>query len=1042
MIDEQFYNSGELDRGVFEPFYGKYRDEDIRDKIFSEEEKSEKYVTFVHQSVPTSSELREVSYSNSKIEFSVYDGDKNLQYWNRNEDFLAVGSDFQVDVRRHIEEANIPDGANYILRYNLFNEVIGGPNKDGVYIKSISTDRTEVRIRIHPEAPNQKYFNETFASKPDPLKYVGNFGNNKYQHILNWGSIARRKTNGNLKFDGNGNPSLKEVIIRFEDPISENIEVGENFWIDFEIGRPYFDRFEISRSEPEPTGNSLAGPNFGVDFEKKKTKESGFETFEELAQGKGFQTSQNFIKSRISTSEAVELNIDFTEFDNFIQYSSAEERIRNFRYKIKNIHQKVLKINDAKEQSAGIGKRLKQDVESIIGSFDAYEQWLFRDEKGYPKNQNGGLKRAVKPERKDFDDAGKYQKSLQEWEEVRDWFEEKLTEASKYDDSNDSALRKNIPEFVRENKENEDFILFVDMIAHWFDMNWIYIKHMQYLTEGSESPHEPETLSADLSNVVAESFGFETYNGFNAEDFFDKIFDSDKIDSLFKDADLTFSSTKEVVDGTIDLTRYQAQQQVWRRLLQNVMHFYKTKSTPSSIRTLTNILGIPPGSLVVRESGGTSPDFDQKTQLDEKTRYISLFSSQSVRFPWNNFEKNPKSVEVRFRTNFEGARSLKVLEVENVVEVRMVKSGLNTDQGRIIFDVFNPDGTTATVKSEEFAFYNGEWTNILVQVREASEFADLIIQQRSPFGNKRFEEQLSVKVNSQTDFSFQTSSNLHIGGRSSGRIFDEGIPFIGDFDQVNIWNGLLTKSQFDKHTFAPKNYDYKNRESISLNFSGEVQQTVPQSTEDFRGKLIFRTDFDENLNNPSKVSNKVTENEKEGEVFGSGAKYEEYTRTNFFSPSQVGNTSFIKNKTRTKERSEENINLFPDRSTKGKFRDVVSGDSEQLGIYFSPNTFANRDVISEMGIESINKVLGNPADQFREDYFTLDTLRYLYWQKFDEPVEVQKYIRYVDQFYDALFDHIEKTIPARAAESTGVVIEPSILERDRHKIPNGSIIVN
>lgn len=1017
MIDEQFFNSGEIERGVFEPFYGEYRKKSIRDKVFTSAEREE-IVTHVHRTIPVVTERTDVTLPGAEIEFSVYDSDKTLQYWKRSSDYELSGLEFRLDVLQDIKEANVPDGANYILRYNFFNPKIESGN---FYVKSISNDNREVRVRVNPDASDaiKQVFNETFGQDPQPLDLVLNFGNNQYFHVLNWEGVASVDSDGNIPFDANGNPVVKEAVVRFEETVSDSISVGDDVWLDFEVGRPYFDRFQIFRSEEIPVENELADPNFTVEFDKSEASESKFETFEDLTQGTDFKTSKSFVETRMSGSKPVQLNVDFTDFENFIHYSSAEERLKNFRYKIRSINKKTSQIKDLGQSEMAFKNRLKEQIESIIGSFDAYEQWLFRNENGYPKNDVGALK---DPESK----------------EVKVWFQEMFSMAASYDDRNDSALRKQVPEFVREDGQNEDFILFVDMIGHWFDVNWLYIRHLEYLHNPKENPFEPETLSADLSDIVAESFGFETYNGFDAEDFFDEIFDSDKIERLFDDANVESSSEIGVENGQLDVTTYQAQQQIWRRLLKNVMHFYKKKSTPPSVEALQNIFGIPTESLVIRESGGTRIDSDEKVKLEEKSQYVSLFGSQSVEVSWEGFGP-AKSIETRFKSGFQGSRSLKVIEIPGRLGVKAVKPDLNSNRGYFVLTAVSPDGSRAEVQTKEFPVFNGEWTNVLVQIRESGTI-DLVVQQRSPFGNKRFDGQTVATVNERTVQSIYGSSTVYIGGRASGGF--GGTSLIGDVDQVNVWGKTIATEQFDNHTFAPNRYDFKTDESIEVDLSDGVQETSLQDPEYFRSQLLYRTDFDEfeSENVLSNRSNKEGAESLTATIVESTSqvKFRKYDRTNFLPPVQVGNVSFIKNKIRS-ESAESETKLYLNKSAGRDFREKISADNESLGIFFSPYTSANRDIIAEVGVDTFNRTLGNPADQFRDSYYALDRINSTYWEKYDEPIDVQKYIRYVDQFYNGLFKHIDKAIPARSSASTGVVIEPSMTERDRHKIPTGSI---
>lgn len=986
MISEQFFNSGELDRGVFDPFYGKYRRKNIRSKIVSGTDVSPE--------------------GSSEVEFSIYDGEKNLRYWKRGVEYEISEGNFELDVFSHIQDADIPDGGNYILRYNFFV-----PELEEMYVKSISGGGQEIAVRPDPESGEdfvsffqnrfQNVSPNEFASGEIPLEYVGNFGENSYNHILNWSNVVETTVNGDVKISGGDPVFSREAIIRFEDPVGQNVEVGDAIRIDREVSRPYFDRFEILRSEEITPVNTLSAPDFTADVQTGSNgQEAGFESLEELSQGETFEVSENFIQAEISGSEAIDLNVDFSSFENFIQYSSAEERLQNFEFKIRKIYDAV---QDLKAASSGQSEILKEEVESVIASFDAYEKWLFRNDEGYPKSDDGSLR---KPS------------------EARTWFNDMAQKARRYDEQNGSALRKQVPEFVRENPDNSKFLLFVDMIGHWFDVNWLYVKHLGNVSSTSENAFDPGTLSADLSNVVAESLGFETFNGFEAEEFFDKIFDKRKIRSIFDGADVEKSNVnKEIKDGKVDLTRYQAQQQVWRRFLRNLIHFYKKKGAPESIEAIKNILGVPSNSLIVRESGG-SLSSSQKVKLRERSNYLSFSSSQALEVPFGSqFEEQSQGLEMRFRSEFRGGRTLKLFEISGVLEVRVEKSGLNTEKARFVLDLQDLDGEQRTLKTKEISAFNGEWTSVLLQANEEDPAIELSVRQRSPFGNFRFSDEITFKVGEPVLSSFFNTNPAIIGGNQQ-RPFTEGIPFVGEVDQINVWSNKLSLKVFEEHVLSPKKYNSESKDTIANQFGRE--------------NLLFRTNFVDQKEFPD-VKNVAGEIPAVGSGF-SDQDLQEYERTNFFKSVQVGNTSYIGNKVRTKE-GQDGIKLYPDRKREN-LEEPISEDSERLGIFFSPITSANRDVISEIGIKSINESLGDPREQVKGEYRTLDKIRKKYWNKYDTPIDTETYIRYVEQFYGALFDHIEKTVPARSSDSKGIIIEPSVLERNRQKLPTGTIEIS
>jgi hypothetical protein len=759
----------------------------------------------------------------------------------------------------------------------------------------------------------------------------------------------------------------------------------------------------------------------------------------------GFQTSETFIESRFDSS--IDLNVDFTDFENFIHFSSAEERVRNFRFKIRQLQQFVQDIQSL-ESSAGTAGQIEtttRQMESLIGSFDRYERWLFRSEsdKAYPKKPNGSLYKAGS-------------------REAQKWFDDIIDEARRFDDRNESALRKQIPEFVKENPDNEDFVLFVDLVAHWFDLNWLYIDHLEYLSDSKESAFEPESLSADLSRVVTESMGLETFNGFDAEEFFDKIFDSENIDDIFDSKPVEQSTVPEVkeVEGTdinrVDLSRFQAQQQVWRRLLSNLVQYYKSRGTENSIRMLGNIFGVPTGSLVVREYGGAPEDTDANEVLEDTTHFASFVSSQQIQFPWQTggqitnqpssfgeafdiFEEYPKAAEFRFRTEYQGGVPLKVFELTNVLEVRVERTALDGNMGKFIMQVQEADGTIVEVETGEYPIFSGEWISVLLQVRESGPYIDLFVQERSPVGNIGQFDQVSANVQLQTISNFFTAPSLLFGGNEQSNRFETGVSFIGDLDQINIWQRTISDRRYNLHTLAPRRIDVDNEILATGDTNFDLERNF------LRRNLIFRNDFqtDQDLG-----QNPVLQNESEKEEtesfqaqaigYSSFDGVTKYDRRNFFSPVQVGATSFFSTKIRI-ENAEVSAPLEAGENVEQRSQNLISKDSKRLGVFFSPYTSANREIFSEIGIEEINDLLGNPRDQRRSKYYSLEGVNQMYWNKYETPVSIQEHVQYIDKFYNAIFDHVRKSVPARATLIDGIVLEPTILERDREPIPTGNV---
>jgi hypothetical protein len=106
-------------------------------------------------------------------------------------------------------------------------------------------------------------------------------------------------------------------------------------------------------------------------------------------------------------------------------------------------------------------------------------------------------------------------------------------------------------------------------------------------------------------------------------------------------------------------------------------------------------------------------------------------------------------------------------------------------------------------------------------------------------------------------------------------------------------------------------------------------------------------------------------------------------------------------------------------------------DSNKLGIYFSPSKAIDEDIISSMPNLDFDQYIGDPRDQYKEQYTGLVTARNLYWQKYSGPNNFWDYLRLLKYYDSSLYKQVHTLIPARANATVGILIEPTILERDK-----------
>ena len=109
-----------------------------------------------------------------------------------------------------------------------------------------------------------------------------------------------------------------------------------------------------------------------------------------------------------------------------------------------------------------------------------------------------------------------------------------------------------------------------------------------------------------------------------------------------------------------------------------------------------------------------------------------------------------------------------------------------------------------------------------------------------------------------------------------------------------------------------------------------------------------------------------------------------------------------------------------------------------VGLFFSPTKELNIDIAKSFGGINLDNYIGDPSDDYKPNYSTLDNLRNYYFKRFDGR-DIYAYINLIKLYEKSMFEDIKKMLPARVKATTGLLIEPHILERSKivHKKPTG-----
>ena len=229
-----------------------------------------------------------------------------------------------------------------------------------------------------------------------------------------------------------------------------------------------------------------------------------------------------------------------------------------------------------------------------------------------------------------------------------------------------------------------------------------------------------------------------------------------------------------------------------------------------------------------------------------------------------------------------------------------------------------------------------------------------------------------------------------------------GHTFIGSVDEFRLWRTPLSESRVDNHTLMPDAIDGNH---------------ISASTHD----LIFRNDFeypknrhssgDVDIKNVALVTTYCTSSVASG--FSNETTYPyQYTPYDRDVTANIPSTGFnFANKVRFESQTKLIDLSYRQRATKKSF-DQSPVDSNRLGLFFSPIKEINLDILKGLGEFNIDNYIGNPADEYSDEYSDLKTLRNYYFSRYT--LNLHEYIQLVRYIDKSLFKTLESLVPAKS----------------------------
>ena len=535
------------------------------------------------------------------IELHFYSLGNTLLYsdYNYSSERILEGSDTQDNSTSALFINPIQDAEEYgfansdvKLLYHFLRDSFSD-TKEGAqfFIEEISSDRTEIlalTTAIDDEAliSRVNLLKEQLEEENFFFEFRVNFLKNDLYIGINIDTI---------EYEGG-----IALAIKLYEPLPQNYTVKDPFFVVEKVSNSIFYEIDSETSEDPIEYPKLREANFNIETEGNQSIPSKYLNYDELF---SYPISSSYYEAySLFNEKGVELGIDYSSYNNFVQFSSAEERLRNFKYKldlINSYESSLSLINNSSYSLTGIsGSRDYYEglIRGIVNNFDHYEKYLFFESSSYawPKSTT------VKPHT-NLDSSTATATS---------WFDNQILSASAYDSTNYSALFNTIPSFLREDTENDSALLFSHMLGQHFDNIYIYSKAV---TDKYNNDNRLDVgISKDLVGEVLKNFGVKIYNSENSLNEIFKIFTGELYQSGSNEEIINnYITVSDAPSGSQPVSVNNYTGEVYKRIYHNLPFLLKSKGTERGLRALINCFGIPADILDIKLYGGTNTSSDK-----------------------------------------------------------------------------------------------------------------------------------------------------------------------------------------------------------------------------------------------------------------------------------------------------------------------------------------------------------------------------------------------------------------------------------------------
>jgi len=911
-------------------------------------------------------------------------------------------------------EVNILNTGIYNINYNFLRNKLDSSVFSQYYISEISNDRTELRLDTTNLTNDEikisfDNFSIDFNNSPVFNGFYLNFNSN---NLLLATNIALDTTDGK-----------NTILIKLYEPLPPTYDIKTQLWVVEKVSDPLAYQVEFINDQVEFDDRIfLKGPNFNISVKDQVNNSTEFKTLTTLSSNStGLQNQLNSLLAE----RRVELNTDYTDFNNFIFFSSAEQRLSNFYYKASLIesYNNDITVLDTLPNTIQVSSSkaiIQSKINDIITKFDGYDYFLYYDSgsKSWPKST------PTKP----------YTLYSTGSAQVITWYNEQSLSSSRYDNENQNYLYNVLPQYIQEDPDNDQFQLFVDMVAQLFDEIWLYTQAIKNRQDGDNNLSGG--ISKDLVADALRSYGINIYqSSFSTSDLFTSYL------GITSNGSLLPPTGSEVITNYVTSSAEMipfddAQKLIYKRLYHNLPYLLKKKGTIDGLRTLLTCFGVPSTIIQTVEFGGKNTtntnDWDYfEDRFDyaySSTGSQFISSSFALNSSWNSPDDVPSAVAFRFKaesvppTNY----SQSLWSTDKGLGIYLEYNGSNLITGSYSGSSTNPYNQYGTLKfisgtdsaSIYLPFFNEGWWSILIN---SSSIGYTLYAKNNIYdgyeGNKiGFQSSSSLAIPTLWSASvisyFASSSGTYIG-------------FSGSLQELRYYTQPLPESSFNDFVMNHYSIESSNTLSFRAALGSQLYTSSVSIHPKVDGSWVTTSSF-------------ISDSDF---YFSSTPTFSPNVETLYYDEPGVGLLNRVSNKIKLQNNNIPSGDVLSPLSSLSQVTPSIgsiSNNNNLLEVGFSPQNEIDKDIIEQLGYFNIGEYIGDPRQVSNKSYSDLSLLRNGYFQKYDSPYNYSDYVRLIKYFDNALFKIIKDFVPARTSISTGIIIKPTILERPKYPEPQVS----